>query len=145
MDLSEVPPDTLSVELTDGGIGVRYTDGRRVFYHGVPTAVESPHETAPGKEVHLLVTDSSGASGVLLYVNERATDDGILSDSGVGRVLVGAGERATVFPGVAVEGGDLRETIAVDHGAVDGRVFVFEEDQFEERSFELVPEARADG
>jgi len=144
MDHSEVPPDTLTVELTDGGIGVRYTDGRRVFYHGVPTPVESPHRTAPGKEVHVLVTDGSGASGVLLYVNERGTDEEILSDSGVGRVLVGRGERATLFPGVTVEGGQLRETVAVDHDALDGRVFVFEEDQFEERSFEIVPEAQSD-
>jgi hypothetical protein len=145
MDYAEVPPDTLPVELIDGGIGVTYTDGRRVFYHGTPTPVESPHETAPGKEVHVLVTDGNAASGVLLYVNERATEDGILSDSGVGRVLVGAGKRATVFPGVTVEGRELREAIVVDHDALDGRVFVFEEDQFEERSFEVVADAGADG
>ena len=135
---SEIPPDTLAVELAEEGIGVEYTDGRQVFYHGVPERVDSPHQTAPGKDVHVLVTDASGTQGVLLYVNERKTTDEILADTGVGRVLLAEDEATTLFPGVTVSGGRLRCTITVDHERLDGRAFVFEEDQFEELSFEIV-------
>jgi hypothetical protein len=138
MTHSEIPPDTLPVELADEGIGVEYTDGRRVFYHGVPRRVESPYETAPGKDVHVLVTDDSETRGVLLYVNERRTEDDILQDTGVGRVLLDADEETTLFPGVTVRGGRLRCEIVTDSDVLDGRVFVFEEDQFEELSAELV-------
>jgi hypothetical protein len=140
MPHSEVAPDTLPVELTDDGVVVEYTDGRQVFYRGVPGAVESPHTTAPGKDVHVLVTDASETQGVLVYVNERTTEDEILEDSGVGRVLLGADEETTVFPGVTVRGGGLRVEVDVDFEAVDGRVFVFEEDEMGERSLEVVRE-----
>ena len=139
-DFEEVPPDTLSVELVDEGIVVEYTDGREAFYRGVPERIESPHQTAPGKDTHVLVVDESETSGVLLYVNERRTDAGILEDTGVGRVLLDADEETTLFPGVTVKGGGLRSEIVVDSD-VSGRVFVFEEDQFSEHSYELVPEA----
>jgi len=135
---SEVPPDTLTVELLEGGVRVEYLDGRSVLYRGVPETVTGDHQTTPGKDVHLLVTDASEQSGILIYVDERTTEDEILEDTGVGRILLGEGEETTVFPGVTVEGGSLRQTIAVDHDAADGRVFVFEEDHFEERSYELV-------
>jgi hypothetical protein len=134
---SEVAPDTLSVRLVDGGIVVEYLDGREVFYHGVPQPVETPHLTAPGKEVHVLVTDDSETTGVMMYVDERTTEDGILSTTGVGRLLLDQNERRTVFPGVEVERGDLRYELSLDESTVDGRVFVFEEDQFEEHSYEL--------
>ena len=137
-DHSEIPPDTLAVELAEEGIGVEYTDGRQVFYHGVPQRVESPHQTAPGKDVHVLVTDASETRGVLLYVNEEKTTDEILADTGVGRVLLGEGDETTLFPGVTVSGGSLRCTVSVDHERLQGRAFVFEEDQFEELSFEVV-------
>jgi hypothetical protein len=136
---SEVAPATLAVELTDAGVLVEYLDGREVLYRGVPTPVEGDYQTTPGKDVHVLVVDESGTSGVLVYLDERRTEDGILEESGVGRVLLDAGEETTLFPGVTARGGRLRNGIAVDHDAVDGRVFVFEEDQFEERSVELVP------
>ena len=139
-DFEEVPPDTLSVELVEEGIVVEYTDGREAFYRGVPERIESPHQTAPGKDTHVLVVDESETSGVLLYVNERRTDAGILEDTGVGRVLLDADEETTLFPGVTVKGGGLRSEIVVDSD-VSGRVFVFEEDQFSEHSYELVPEA----
>lgn len=138
---TEVPPDTLSIDLQDGGIAVSYTDGRRVFYHGIPREVTPPHETAPGKDVHVLVTDESETQGVLLYVNERRTEDEILESSGVGRVLLGEREETTLFPGVVVRRGSLRSEIDVDHEVLDGRVFVFEEDEFEEFSYELVAES----
>lgn len=135
---TEVPPDTLSVRLTDDGVVVQYLDGREVLYRGVPTPVESPHTSAPGKDVHVLVTDETETTGVLTYVDERMTEGNILEDTGVGRVLLDGGEKRTLFPGVVVEKRNPRIEITIDHEAVDGRVFVFEEDQFQERSYELV-------
>ena len=134
----EVAPDTLSVELLDEGVAVEYTDGREILYRGVPTVAESPYQTTPGKDTHVLVVDESETSGVLLYVNERRTDAAILEGTGVGRVLLDADEQTTLFPGVTVRGGGLRDDIVVDSD-LSGRVFVFEEDQFSEHSYELVP------
>ena len=57
---SNVAPSTLEVDLVEGGIVVRYLDGREVFYHGPPEAVESAVRTPPGKDVHVLVTDEDG-------------------------------------------------------------------------------------
>jgi len=135
---SEVPPDTLPVDLTEDGIEVEYHDGRRVFYRGVPMSVSGTVRTAPGKDVHVLVTDAGERQGVLVYINERKTEDEILGETGVGRVLLGRGEETTVFPGVTVREDRLRIEIEADPDVVDGRVFVFEEDEMGERSFELV-------
>ena len=121
---------------------VEYTDGREVFYRGVPEKVVGTLATPPGKDVHVLVTDGSDTQGVLVYVNERKTEDGILEDTGVGRVLLDREERTTVFPGVAVEdvGNGLRVEVEVeDPEVVDGRVFVFAEDGMSEHSYEVVP------
>jgi len=136
---SDVPPDTLSVDLTEDGIAVEYLDGRAVFYRGVPTAVEESLKTAPGKDTHVLVTDAGDNQGVLVYVNELNTENEILEDTGVGRVMLDDGEETTVFPGVTVRESAMRIQVEVDHETVDGRVFVFEEDELGERSFELVP------
>jgi len=138
MEISDVSPDTLTVDLVDGGVVVEYTDGREVIYRGVPERVEAPHQTAPGKDTHVLVTDASETRGVLVYVNERRTDDDILESSGVGRVMLEGGETSTLFPGVTVHGGSLRCELTLERDLVDGRVFVFEEDQFEGRSYEVV-------
>jgi hypothetical protein len=136
---SDVPPDTLPVELTDDGIEVEYLDGRTVFYRGVPTAVEESVKTAPGKDTHVLVTDAGDNQGVLVYVNELNTENEILEDTGVGRVMLDGNEETTVFPGVTVRESAMRIEVEVAHGTVDGRVFVFEEDELGERSFEVVP------
>jgi hypothetical protein len=138
---SAVPPETLPVELTPDGIEVEYTDGRRVFYRGVPTKVEGTVRTSPGKHVHVLVTDATESRGVLVYVDERDTEDEILEATGVGRVLLEQGEETTVFPGVTVRERQLRVGVEADPGDVDGRVFVFEEDEMGERSFEIVADA----
>ncbi|MFC7133836.1 MULTISPECIES: DUF5796 family protein [Salinibaculum] len=141
---SDVPPDTLPIELTPDGIEVEYKDGRRVFYRGVPTKAEGTVKTAPGKNVHVLVSDKSETQGVMVYVNERDTEDEILEDSGVGRVMLDQGEETTVFPGVTVRERQMRIDVEMDADAVDGRVFVFEEDEMGERSFELVPEGEGE-
>jgi hypothetical protein len=141
---SDVAPDTLPIELTADGIEVEYKDGRNVFYRGVPTKVEGSVKTAPGKDVHVLVSDKSETQGVLVYVNELNTEDEILEDTGVGRVMLDKGEETTVFPGVTVRESQMRIDVEMDTDAVDGRVFVFEEDELGERSFELVPEGEGE-
>ena len=137
---SEFSPDTLSISLTDGGIAVEYTDGREVFYHGVPAKVEGTYTTAPGKEVHVLVTDPTETEGVLVYVNDRTTIDEIIDGTGVGRILVEKGEETTLFPGVEVGAANHRVTVTADPETARGRVFVFEEDELGERSIEIVAE-----
>ncbi|MFB6202732.1 MAG: DUF5796 family protein [Halorhabdus sp.] len=135
----DVPPETVGVELTDNGVTVEYHDNREAFYHGVPARKEGSVTTAPGKQAHVLVTDETETQGVLVYVNDRVTHEDILESTGVGRVLLDPGEATTVFPGVRAESRSHRVEITVDFDTVDGRVFVFEEDEMGERSFEIVP------
>jgi hypothetical protein len=135
---TNVPPSTLTVGLDEGGVAVEYLDDREVFYHGVPEAVSGDLRTQPGKEVHVLVTDEDGTEGVLVYVNDRKTADGILEDTGVGRLLLGDGEREEAFPGVVVERDGHYHAVEADRSVVEGRVFVFVEDEFGEASYELV-------
>jgi hypothetical protein len=138
-DRTNVPPSTLSVELDEKGIGVTYLDGREVFYHGVPDAVEGSVRTMPRIDVHVLVTDGDGTEGVLTYVNDRASHDDVLESTGVGRVLLDEDGREELFPGVTVRMDGHVAIVDVDHELVDGRVFVFEESELGERSYEVVP------
>jgi hypothetical protein len=137
---SEVAPDTLAIDLTEDGIEVEYADGRRVFYRGVPTREPGALTPPPGKDIHVLVTDESESRGVLIYVDERTTEDEILEATGVGRILLAPGGETTVFPDVTVNRGDVRIEIEADLAAIEGRVFVFAEDEMGERSYELVPD-----
>ncbi len=105
MEHSELPPDTVAIDLVDDGVVVECTDGREVLYRGVHERVETPHRTASGKQVHVLVTDASKQRGVLVSVDERRTDDRRLESSDVGRVILGPEETATLSPGVSVHGG----------------------------------------
>lgn len=136
---SDVPPTTLSVDLREGGVAVEYLDGREVFYHGVPERTRSSLRTAPAVEVHVLVTDADGTEGVLTYVNDRRTHDDVLESTGVGRLLLADGEREQLFPGVEIRTRQHRVLVDVDFAAVDGRVFVFEENELGERAREVVP------
>ncbi|WP_135661616.1 DUF5796 family protein [Halorhabdus rudnickae] len=136
----DVPPQTVGVQLTEDGVTVEYLDGREAFYHGVPARREGSVTTAPGKQAHVLVTDESGTEGILVYVNDRVTHEDILESTGVGRLLLDPEEATTVFPGVRAESHSHRVEITVDFDALDGRVFVFEEDEMGERSFEIVPD-----
>ncbi len=135
----EISPDSLPVELQEDGVQIQYTDGRTVYYRGVPAKREGRVRTAPGKDTHVLVTDPTGTEGVLTYVNDQKTHDDILRDTGVGRVLLDTDESTTVFPGVSVTNEQHRIVVEADLDTVDGRVFVFEEDEMGERSYELVP------
>ena len=137
---SDIPPDTLSVELTADGVAVEYLDGRTAFYHGVPAKAEESVTTAPGKDTHVLITDPTETSGVLVYVNDLRTHDDIIEESGVGRVILDDGEEDELFPGVTVRDKQMRVAVTVDFDVTDGRVFVFEEDEMGERSYEIVPE-----
>jgi len=134
----DVPPGTVGVDLREEGVVVEYTDGRTTLYRGVPTAVEGSLTTGPGKETHVLVTDPTETEGVMVYVNDLRTHDGILRDTGVGRIVLAAGEREEVFPGVVVERLGERNEVAADPEVARGRVFVFVEDDWGEESFELV-------
>jgi len=136
---NDVPPSTLGVDLSEDGVVVEYLDGREAFYRGVPSAVEGSVRTAPGKDVHVLVTDETESRGVLMYVNDLNTHDDILEESGVGRLFVEDGEEAVVFPGVRATNEAHRVEVSVDFEVADGRVFVFEEDELGERSYEVVP------
>lgn len=137
---SDVPPSTLNVRLEDGGVVVEYADSREVFYHGVPQKADAEVRTPPGKDVHVLVTDADGTEGVLVYVDDRMTSDEILEDTGVGRVMLADGESEELFPGVVARREGYRHHVGADPSVVDGRVFVFAEDEFGEASYEIVAE-----
>jgi len=138
---NDVPPDTLGVELTEDGVAVEYVDGREVFYRGVPEAVEDSVRAGPGKDVHVLVTDASETQGIMLYVNDLNTHDDILETTGVGRVMVDDGDEEPLFQGVKARSESHRVEVEADLSVVDGRVFVFVEDEMGERSFEIVENA----
>ena len=136
---NDVAPSTLPVEVTDGSVAVDYLDGRTVTYAGPLREVEGELRCKPGKDVHVLVTDETETEGVLVYVNDRKTHDDILDGSGVGRVLLESGEETALFPGVEVRI-DGHAVVVEAAAALDGRVFVFEEDELGERAFEIVAE-----
>lgn len=133
----DVAPKPLGVELDDGGIYVSYRDNRRVFYNGIPEVVGETLRCQPGKDVQVLVTDESESEGVMTYVNERKTEDEILESSGVGRVFLDSGESAALFDGVMASVDGLAIEIDADMERIDGRVFVFEEDELGESMYEL--------
>ena len=135
---SDVPPTSIGIDLREEGVVVEYLDGRTTLYRGAPDAVEGSVTAGPGKETHVLVTDPTETEGVMTYVNDYNTDDEILEDSGVGRVMVEEGEREEVFPGVIVGRSDQRNEVVADPEVAGGRVFVFVEDGWTEGSFEIV-------
>jgi hypothetical protein len=142
---NDIAPDTLSIDLDPDGVAVEYTDGRSVFYHGVPQKAEGRVISGPGKEVHVLVTDPTEEEGVLVYVNDRKTHDDILHDSGVGRVIVDRNTTESLFPGVEASNHGYRIEVTADPEAARGRVFVFVEDEMGEQSYEIVaPEEDAE-
>ncbi|MFB6104344.1 MAG: DUF5796 family protein [Halobacteriaceae archaeon] len=134
---NDVAPDTVGVELTEDGIFVEYTDGRRTFYHGVPQRHEGVLRCQPGKDVQILVCDPGETEGVMVYINDRKTHDDILESTGVGRVFLEPGASTEVFPGVHVEADGYAIEVAADQSVTRGRVFVFVEDELGEQSFEL--------
>jgi len=138
---NDVAPATVGVDLREEGVVVEYADGRETLYRGVPSVAEGSVRTGPGKECHLLVTDPTESEGVMLYVNDLKTEDGILKDTGIGRVMLDIGEQEEVFPGVTVRFVEGRRTVVeADPEVARGRVFVFVEDDWGEQSFEIVGE-----
>lgn len=133
----EVSPATLPIDIGDDGVTVEYLDGRHVRYPGPIQRVPESVRCAPGKEVHVLVTDGTADRGAMIYVNDRNTHGDILEDTGVGRVLLGSGEESELFPGVGVQLDGHAVVVRAELGVVEGRVFVFEEDDLGERAFEL--------
>jgi len=143
---SDVPPTSIGIDLVDAGVVVEYLDGRTTLYRGVPESVEGTVTAGPGKETHVLVTDPTETEGVVTYVNDYSTDESILRDSGVGRVVVDDGETDEVFPGVVVGREGQRNRVTADPDVAGGRVFVFVEDGWSEQSYEIVagPDAGLD-
>ena len=138
---NDVAPSTLGVELLDHGVQVEYLDGRTTLYRGVPEAVTGTLTTAPGRETHVLVTDPTETEGVMMYVNDLKTHDEILESTGVGRVVLEPGEEEELFPGVTVRRTEgMRTEVEADPEVARGRVFVFEEDDWGESSYEFVAE-----
>ena len=135
---SDIAPETLQVRLDSEGVEVEYTDGRSVFYHGVPEKRDGSLLSPPGRDVHVLVTSPDGTEGVMVYVNDRRTHDDILESTGVGRVILERGEETSLFPGVEVENRGYRVEVTADPEAAGGRVFVFAEDETGEAAYELV-------
>lgn len=135
---STVAPATLPVELREEGVLVEYLDGREVFYRGTPEKATGSVRTQPGTLVQVLVVDPSETEGVLTYVNDRDSHDEVLEDSGVGRIFVEPGEKEELFPGVRARADGYAIVVDVDPVLVDGRVFVFVENELVERSYELV-------
>lgn len=134
----DVSPGTLPIEVTEDEVVVEYLDGRQARYEGPIRAVEGSVRCAPGKEVHVLVTAEGADRGMMVYVNDRNTAGDILEDTGVGRIVLEPGEESELVPGVVVfVDGHVVEVLA-DPDVVDGRVFVFEEDELGERAVELV-------
>ena len=134
----DVAPSTVGVDLDPDGVFVEYLDGSEVLYRGVPETVEGTVRCQPSKEVHVLVTDPGETEGVMVYVNDRKTHADILESTGVGRVVLDPGEETELFPGVRGRGDGHAVEIDADPGAAGGRVFVFEEDELGERSYEIV-------
>lgn len=137
---NNVAPGTIGVDLVEGGVVVQYLDDREVFYHGPPEPIGGAITTPPGKEVHVLVTDSDGVEGVMTYVNDRNTHDEILESTGVGRVMLEDDDEEVLFPGVTVSTEAYSVRVDADLSLVDGRVFVFAEDEMSEHAYELVEE-----
>jgi len=135
---ADVAPSTLGVELNEDGVVVEYIDGRKVFYHGPPEAVEGSVRAPPGKLTQVLVTDPTETEGVLVYVNDRNTDQSILHDTGVGRVMVANDEAEELFPGVTVRAEAYAVEVEADPETARGRVFVFAEDELAEHAYEIV-------
>ncbi|MFB6093244.1 MAG: DUF5796 family protein [Haloquadratum sp.] len=141
---NDVPPSTVSVELLDHGVEIEYTDGRTTLYRGVPEPVTDTLTTPPKKETHVLVTDPTETEGVMMYLNDLKTHDEILESSGVGRVILDAGEEAEIFPGVTARRSDgMRTEVEADLDVARGRVFVFVEDDWSEQSYEFVADDAA--
>lgn len=134
----DVPPTSIGVDLREEGVVVEYLDGRTTLYRGAPESADGVVTAGPGQETHVLVTDPTETEGVMTYVNDYKTDEAILRDSGVGRVVVESGETDEVFPGVIVGREGQRNRVIADPAVAGGRVFVFVEDGWTERSYEIV-------
>lgn len=134
---SNVSPDPLPVEATDAGIVLEYQDGRRVEYGATSRRPSGDIEATTAYEIHVLVTDEAPTEGVMVYVNDYNTSDDILESTGVGRLILGDGEQAAVYPGVTARRDGERITISTDAEAVEGRVYSFVENQLDERAYRL--------
>lgn len=133
-----VSPATLQVADREDGIAVRYLDGRETVYREPPEPASVPLETRPGVLVQVLQVTPDFGSGLLVYINDPDSAAEILEETGVGRINLQPGEAASLLPGIEVEMAGHNAVIDADLGAIDGRVFVFEEGPLGATAHELV-------
>lgn len=134
----DVSPATVPVEVSEAGVTVEYLDGRRTRYDGPIEAETPPVRCAPGKQIHVLVVDPAAGRGVLVYVNDRNTGGDILEEAGVGRIMLPPGAESELLQGIVATLDGHTVQVDADLGAIDGRVFVFAEDEFGALAVELV-------
>ena len=79
-----------------------------------------------------------GSAGADVTVPGAADPAERLFSEAVGRVVVESGETDEVFPGVIVGREGQRNRVIADPEIAGGRVFVFVEDGWTERSYEIV-------
>ena len=132
----EVHPVKLNAEISVDGINIRYLDGRTAKYESEPHKVEKCIRCQPGKDVHV-VTIQEGV-GEVVYVDELKTDHKILESTGVGKYLVPSAELVEIFEGVTARKEGHSIEICANFELVNGRVFVFQEDEFGELAHELI-------
>lgn len=135
---SNVSPAPLPVERGEDGVTVEYHDGRRVRYAGPIEVAEERVSATTSFEIHVLVADPAFTEGIVVYINDYDTRDDILDATGVGRVLLADGAVEAIYPGVrAGRSGETIE-VSVDPDLSDAWVYVFVENQLNERAYCLV-------
>lgn len=136
---SNVSPATLPVRTTDEGIHVEYLDGRQVTYRATPEPVDGSTTASHRAHVHVLLVDEAAENGRMVYVNDVDTADEILEASGVGRVIVDDGDEVAIGQGVDVRRAGEQVQVSVEAASPDRTVFVFVENQLEERAYRIDP------
>ena len=132
----EIHPVKLNAKITLKGIELTYLDGRTVIYSREPEKVEKNIKCQPGKDIHLIIIENN--TGEIIYIDELKTDHKILESTGVGKYLIPLKEKVEVFTGVLARKEGHSIEIIADMDRINGRVFVFQEDEFGERAHEII-------
>ena len=132
----EVHSAKLNAEITSKGIELTYLDGRTVIYSREPEKVEKHIKCQPGKDIHLIIIENN--TGKIMYIDELKTDHTILESTGVGKYLIPLKETIEVYAGVLARKEGHSIEIIADFDRVNGRIFVFQEDEFGERAHEII-------
>ena len=140
---TEVHPVKLNAEIASEGINIEYLDGRTVKYASKPHKIEKCIRCQPGKDVHVISIQKG--RGEIVYVDELKTDHKILESTGVGKYLVPSGKSVEIFEGITAQKEGHSIEICVDFKSANGRLFVFQEDEFGELAHELIGDLKTNG